>query len=134
MSDRNAYLVGLNVLAASAASAAMESACIVPEGAVAGDLTLTGGTYTSADGAKYAADFGTLIVPENRNASESNLIALPVIRVRATGAHPAEPVFWLSGGPGSSNMQASFSVAMALDRPSSNDISASSCSMEMTWS
>jgi len=44
-------------------------------------------------------------VPENRAKADSRLIALPVIRVRATGDHPAEPIFWLAGGPGQNNMR-----------------------------
>lgn len=80
-------------------------ACVVPEGARAGDLSLSGCTYMGADGVDYPADCGTLVVPENRSDPNSRLIALPVIRVRAIGDQPAEPIFWLSGGPGSSNMQ-----------------------------
>jgi pimeloyl-ACP methyl ester carboxylesterase len=44
-------------------------------------------------------------VLENRSNHESRLLALPVIRVLATGAAVVEPVFWLEGGPGMSNMQ-----------------------------
>jgi pimeloyl-ACP methyl ester carboxylesterase len=77
-------------------------ACI---GAEAGDLDLKRGcVYTGADGIDYSADCGTIVVPENRTVPESRLITLPIIRVRATGEQPAEPIFWLSGGPGSSNM------------------------------
>ncbi len=54
---------------------------------------------------KYAADFGTLVVPENRNKPGSHLIALPVLRIHATGTHPLEPIFHLEGGPGCSNME-----------------------------
>ena len=76
----------------------------VPAGARAGNLVgLQACTYETQD-AKYVADCGTLVVPENRTDSNSRLIALPVIRVRATGSHPAEPIFWLEGGPGQSNM------------------------------
>jgi pimeloyl-ACP methyl ester carboxylesterase len=57
------------------------------------------------DDIEYTADCGTLVVPENRNDPDSRLIALPVIRVRATGHNPAEPIFWMTGGPGSSNMR-----------------------------
>ena len=78
----------------------------VPDGAQAGDLAgLEACTYEAQD-AKYVADCGTLVVPENRADPNSRLIALPVIRVRATGSNPAEPIFWLQGGPGASNMRA----------------------------
>ena len=54
--------------------------------------------------AQYKADYGTLVVPENRNKAESRLIELPVIRIHSSGNGPAEPIFYLAGGPGSSNM------------------------------
>jgi pimeloyl-ACP methyl ester carboxylesterase len=80
----------------------------VPDGAQAGDLAgLESCTYETQD-AKYVADCGTLVVPENRADPNSRLIALPVIRVRATGSNPAEPIFWLEGGPGHTNMSAPF--------------------------
>jgi pimeloyl-ACP methyl ester carboxylesterase len=76
----------------------------VPAGAKPGELTLAPCQFKTEDGA-YAADCGTLVVPENRAKADSRLIALPVIRIRATGNHPAEPIFWLTGGPGQNNMQ-----------------------------
>jgi pimeloyl-ACP methyl ester carboxylesterase len=76
----------------------------VPAGAQAGDLAgLEPCTY-KVGRVEYAADCGTLVVPENRGAPDSRLIALPVTRVRATGSDPTEPIFKLGGGPGKSNM------------------------------
>jgi pimeloyl-ACP methyl ester carboxylesterase len=75
----------------------------VPEGASAGDLILEPCEYTSEEGS-YAADCGTLVVPETRADPESRLIALPVTRIRARTDDPKEPVFFLTGGPGQSNM------------------------------
>ena len=43
-------------------------------------------------------------MPENRSDPGSRLIALPVIRVRATGDNPAEPILCFAGGPGGSNL------------------------------
>jgi pimeloyl-ACP methyl ester carboxylesterase len=83
----------------------------VPAGAHAGQLTLKPCSYATEDGS-YAADCGTLVVPENRTNPHSRLIALPVTRIRARSAHPAEPIFWLTGGPGASNMK--FSQASRL--------------------
>ena len=54
--------------------------------------------------AKYAAECGTLVVPENWDKAGSRLIALPVVRIPASGPNPAEPVFYLQGGPGQSNL------------------------------
>src|SRR5579863_2420231 len=76
----------------------------LPAGAKVGDLKLQPCVYRSeADGKDYGADCGLLVVPENRRAAASRLIALPVIRVRATVAGPAEPIFTFQGGPGASN-------------------------------
>jgi len=81
----------------------------VPTGAIAGDLTMEPGMYKVKKGmfksVEYAADRGTLVVPENRSKPDSRLIALPVTRIRATGDNPTEPIFWLAGGPGQSNME-----------------------------
>ncbi len=43
-------------------------------------------------------------VPENRSDSTSRLIELPVVRIRSEAENPEEPVFWLGGGPGQSNL------------------------------
>ena len=57
----------------------------VPQGAHAGQLVLHPCTYATEQGG-YAADCGTLVVPENRHDSRSRLIALPVKRIRALSA------------------------------------------------
>jgi pimeloyl-ACP methyl ester carboxylesterase len=77
----------------------------VPNGAQAGDLLDLQSCVYESDDVEYPADCGTLVVPENRNDPGTRLIALPVIKVRATGANPLEPIFWLTGGPGESNMR-----------------------------
>ena len=75
----------------------------VPAGARAGDLVLEPCSYATENGA-YAADCGTLVVPENRADPGTRLTALPVTRIRARSADPGEPIFRLEGGPGQSNM------------------------------
>jgi pimeloyl-ACP methyl ester carboxylesterase len=88
----------------AACGGAKEAPVTVPAGAQAGDLVgLEPCTYKAGD-VEYAADCGTLVVPENRADPNSRLIALPVIRVRATGSNPAEPIFYFTGGPGASNL------------------------------
>ncbi len=74
-----------------------------PPAAVAGDFESAPCVHTALD-IEYAAECGTLIVPENRNDANSRLIALPVKRIRASGVTPAEPIFYLAGGPGMSNL------------------------------
>lgn len=76
----------------------------VPDGAEAGDLLLEPCTLDKG-GMRYRADCGTLVVPENRHDPEARLLALPVERLRAIGDNPTEPVFYLAGGPGNSNMR-----------------------------
>ncbi len=76
----------------------------VPAGAHAGQLTLKDCSYATDDGS-YAADCGTLVVPENRHNPDSRLIALPVTRIRARSPLPEAPIFRLEGGPGLSNMK-----------------------------
>jgi len=76
----------------------------VPTGAKAGDLAgMEPCTYEAKD-VEYAAECGTLVVPENRSNLESRLIALPIISVHALSENPSEPIFWFAGGPGSTNM------------------------------
>lgn len=75
----------------------------VPAGAKAGDFTLQPSEYKTKT-ATYKTDYGIMVVPENRNKPGSRLIALPIVRICATSANPAEPIFHLGGGPGSSNM------------------------------
>ena len=87
----------------------------MPQGAHAGQLVLHPCTYATEEGG-YAADCGTLVVPENRHDSHSRLIALPVKRIRALSAHPGEPVFRLQGGPGLTNMDFPDASRFAGDR------------------
>ncbi len=59
------------------------------------------GTYNN-----YPADYGTLIVKENRNKKNSRYINIPVIRIKAANPDSLNiPVFLLNGGPGESNFQ-----------------------------
>ncbi len=74
-----------------------------PEGAASADYSTAPCTHVARE-VEYAAECGTLIVPENRYDQNSRLIALPVKRIRASGNNPAEPIFYLTGGPGMSNM------------------------------
>src|SRR3990170_6735269 len=87
-----------------AACGGKDTVLTVPTGAQPGDLTLEPCKF-KWDADEYEADCGTLIVPENRAKADSRLIALPVMRVRATGESPAEQIFFLEGGPGQSNMR-----------------------------
>jgi pimeloyl-ACP methyl ester carboxylesterase len=77
---------------------------VVPEGAQAGDLVDLETCMYKAGDTEYVAECSTLIVPENRSNPDSRLIALPVIRIRALNGGSAEPIFFLMGGPGKTNL------------------------------
>ena len=105
----NLIVVAALLLAACGTPAA--AAPIVPEGTVPagtqpGQLTgLAGCEYQPEGGkTKYMAECGTLTVSEHWDKPGSRLIALPVVRIPATEQNPAEPVFWLMGGPGGANI------------------------------
>src|ERR1700752_1277375 len=83
--------------------AGTSTAISVPAGAHAGQLALKNCTYNTEKGT-YAADCGTLVVPENRADPHSRLIALPGIRIRAPPRPPGAPLFRLQGAPGITNM------------------------------
>ncbi len=76
----------------------------VPAGVKAGQLSLHPCQYGTEQGS-YAADCGTLVVPENRAEPGSRLIGVKVVRIKARSAHPSAPVFRLEGGPGGTNLQ-----------------------------
>jgi pimeloyl-ACP methyl ester carboxylesterase len=87
----------------------------VPSGARVGQLKLHPCHYATESG-RYAADCGTLVVPESRQKAHSRLIALPVTRIRARSATPGVPIFRLEGGPGLTNMQFSKASRFAAHR------------------
>lgn len=97
-----------------ACSSEEESSITVPEGAVAGDLMMEPCTLVH-DEDSVEAECGTLVVPENRSDPDSRLIALPVQRFTAPGATSSEPVFFLWGGPGTSNIKSQLPPDWLLD-------------------
>lgn len=80
-----------------------EQSITVPVGAEPGSLVMEQCDYDTEAGA-LAAECGALVVPESRRDPASDLIALPVTRIRASASRPAEPIFRLGGGPGATNM------------------------------
>jgi len=75
----------------------------IPAHAKAGEfINLASCTYEARD-VEYAAECGDLVVPENRHDPNSRLITIPITRIHSTGNNTAEPLFYLSGGPGESN-------------------------------
>jgi len=76
----------------------------LPGGAKVGDVKLEHFTYKTS-GSAFKADRGVIVLPENRKKVGSRLIALPFVRIHTPISKPAEPIFFLSGGPGSPNIQ-----------------------------
>lgn len=76
----------------------------VPPNARADDLIFESCKYKTKTRI-YRAECGTLIVPENRLNPTSRLLALPVKRIHAESDSPREPIVYLGGGPGLSNMR-----------------------------
>jgi pimeloyl-ACP methyl ester carboxylesterase len=74
-----------------------------PEGALAGAFDVVPCVHLAVD-VEYEAECGTLVVPENRYDEASRLLALPVKRIPAASDTPAQPIFFLAGGPGQSNL------------------------------
>lgn len=53
---------------------------------------------------EYVLLRGELTVPEDRSNANSRTLTLPVQIIKAARANVAEPIFWLDGGPGVTNM------------------------------
>lgn len=84
----------------------------------AGTLKLKPYTFENAKQEKVDAEFGTLLVPENRGDANSNLIELAFVRFKSTAKNPGPPIVYLAGGPGGSGIGAAtgsrFPLFMAL--------------------
>jgi len=99
-------LASIVLPACQAKTAASLPVPTVPAGAQAGDLIdiKTCAFQPRGSDTIYEAECSTLIVPENWDKAGSRLIALPIVRIPAAGPTVAEPVFWMVGGPGGSNL------------------------------
>jgi len=84
----------------------------------AGTLKIKPYTFENSNKEKVEAEFGTLLVPENRSNPDSNLIELAFVRFKSTAKNPGPPIVYLAGGPGGSGIGAAtgsrFSLFMAL--------------------
>src|SRR5215208_5696964 len=71
-----------------------------------GTLKIKPYTFENGKKEKVDAEFGTLLVPENRSDPESNLIELAFVRFKSTAKNPGPPIVYLAGGPGGSGIGA----------------------------
>lgn len=56
---------------------------------------------------------GELTVPEDRSKPSSRTLTIPVQIIKATNSNAAEPIFWLDGGPGATNILSVAKIASA---------------------
>jgi len=75
-----------------------------PEDAQSGDLIWDSCKDYQIDSEEFSVDCATLVVPENHDDPNSRLISVPIKRFHPYSAFPAEPIFFLEGGPGLTNM------------------------------
>jgi pimeloyl-ACP methyl ester carboxylesterase len=80
----------------------------------AGTLKIKPYTIETLRGEKIPAEFGTLLVPENRSHPDSNLIELAFVRFKSTAKNPGPPIVYLAGGPGGSGIGAASGSRFAL--------------------
>lgn len=69
-----------------------------------GDLTVKPHVFEAGDGQKVEAEFGRLVVPENRRRPHGSRIELAFVRFKSTAPTPGSPVVYLAGGPGGSGI------------------------------
>ncbi len=72
----------------------------------AGDLKIEPHTFESSTGQKVDAEFGRLLVPENRKNPKSRLTEIAFVRFKSTAQKPGPPIIYLAGGPGGSGIAA----------------------------
>jgi hypothetical protein len=58
----------------------------------AGTLKIKPYTFETLRGEKIPAEFGTLLVPENRSHPDSNLTELAFVRFKSTPKNPGPPI------------------------------------------
>jgi len=76
----------------------------VPPHLIPGKLYLTPITI-EVGGKEFKAEEGFIVVNENPSDTLSRKNMLPVLKIFSSNRNPAEPIFWLNGGPGLSNMK-----------------------------
>ena len=75
----------------------------VPSFLKLGKLYLAPGTV-KINGQTFDTEKGFIVVNENPSDTLTRNNMLPVLRIRSASKNPGEPIFWLNGGPGQSNM------------------------------
>jgi len=100
---RSAHSHKLTLLSAAATLLLAGSAARAQK---AGDLKIEPYEFQSSAGQKVGAEFGRLLVPENRKDPKSRLIEIAFVRFKSTAQQPGPPIIYLAGGPGGSGIAA----------------------------
>lgn len=95
MSSYRCVLLLITILISTAAIGAQPKA---------GALKIKPYAFENDQKQKVDAEFGTLLVPENRSNPQSNLIELAFVRFKSTAKNPGPPIVYLAGGPGGSGI------------------------------
>lgn len=70
------------------------------------DSVTTDREDTFSNGSRsYQVRYHTMTVPENRGDSSSRSITIPIVQILSPNSAPLEPIFYLTGGPGVSNLR-----------------------------
>ncbi|NUN68770.1 MAG: alpha/beta hydrolase [Bacteroidetes bacterium] len=70
------------------------------------DSVATNREGTFSNGSRsYQVRYHTMTVPENRSDRSSRSITIPIVRILTPNSAPLEPIFYLTGGPGVSNLR-----------------------------
>ena len=106
MSIRLFRLIGFAVLCCSILTGCSSITIFkdVPSFLKPGRLYLAPGTV-EINGRAFDTEKGFVVVNENPSDTLSRKNMLPVLRIRSARRNPDEPIFWLNGGPGQSNMK-----------------------------
>lgn len=97
------YIITIIILLVACGKNENKQTITVPNDAKAGDIFLEPDIY-KVDDVELNAQRGIIVVPENRDRTNSRMIQIPVVRIHATGYNVAEPIFYLTGGPGEANV------------------------------
>ncbi len=88
--------------------------CCLVQAAVGADPAFRHRTHNTVDtgGRSFRAQTYTMTVPVDYGKPHGETLSLPVVIIRSPADRPQAPVFWLNGGPGTSNV--SFKPTAAL--------------------
>lgn len=75
-------------------------------------ITLSPGEDIIIDSLKFLTYEGQIEVPMDSELADRGVIQLPVFIIKSSNSNPDEPIFWLDGGPGGSNIISRNKIAL----------------------